>query len=71
MQHEHGAGARNRRYESAANHVRDRRHLPQAHEFFSDVKDDMADMIEIAARRGQILPVKDAYEKACAIESRK
>jgi hypothetical protein len=39
----------------------------EAHEFFMDVKDDMADMIEIAARRGIVLPVKEAYEKACQL----
>ena len=36
-------------------------------EFFEDVRHDMADMIEIAARRGIVLPVKEAYEKACAM----
>jgi murein L,D-transpeptidase YcbB/YkuD len=39
----------------------------EQHEFFFDVRDDMADMIEIAARRGIVLPVKEAYEKACAL----
>lgn len=37
------------------------------HEFFFDVRDDMADMIEIAARRGIVLPVKEAYDRACAM----
>ena len=36
-------------------------------EFFEDVRMDMADMIEIAARRGIVLPVREAYEKACAM----
>jgi hypothetical protein len=39
----------------------------EQHEFFFDVRDEMADMIEIAARRGIVLPVKEAYEKACAM----
>lgn len=37
------------------------------HEFFEDVRMDMADLIEMAARRGIVLPVKEAYEKACAL----
>ena len=36
-----------------------------SHEFFEDVRMDMADMIEMAARRGQVLTVQSAYEKAC------
>lgn len=39
----------------------------EANEFFEDVRQDMADMIEIAARRGQVLTVADAYEKACQL----
>lgn len=34
-------------------------------EFFKDVYNDMADLVEIAARRGQSLSLKDAYDKAC------
>jgi hypothetical protein len=37
------------------------------HEFFEDVRHDMADMVEMAARRGQVLPLQAAYDKACAM----
>lgn len=37
------------------------------HEFFEDVRHDMADMVEMAARRGVILPLQQAYDKACAM----
>jgi DNA-binding transcriptional MerR regulator len=36
-----------------------------ANEFFKDVFLDMADLIEFAAKRGQTLPMKDAYDRAC------
>lgn len=36
----------------------------QANEFFMDVKDDMADLIEMAAKRGQKMSLKQAYDKA-------
>lgn len=35
------------------------------HEFAMDVKDDMADLIEMAHRRGRELSLEEAYEKAC------
>lgn len=34
-------------------------------EFLDDVKDDVADMIELASRRGRELTLDEAYEKAC------
>lgn len=34
-------------------------------EFFSDVVDDMADIMDLAAKRGQKLTLDDAYKKAC------
>jgi len=36
-------------------------------EFFDDVRDDMADLIEAAGRRGQSLSMLDAYKKACML----
>jgi len=36
----------------------------QANEFFYDVKDEMADLMEMAASRGQNLTLKQAYDKA-------
>ncbi len=35
------------------------------HEFAMDVKDDMADLIEMAHRRGRTLSLEEAYDKAC------
>ncbi len=34
-------------------------------EFYRDVSADMADILELAANRGQDLSLKDAYERAC------
>ena len=36
-------------------------------DFFEDVREDMADLMEAAANRGRNLTLKDAYERACAI----
>ena len=36
----------------------------QGEEFFEDVRQDMADLIEVARRRGVALTVKDAYNRA-------
>lgn len=35
------------------------------HEFAMDVKDDMADLIEMAHKRGRELSLEEAYDKAC------
>lgn len=36
-------------------------------EFLSDVRMDMADFIDMASARGQTMTIKEAYDKACAI----
>jgi hypothetical protein len=36
-------------------------------EFINDVRMDMADLLDMAASRGQVLSLEDAYKKACAI----
>jgi hypothetical protein len=36
-------------------------------EFFDDVRDIMADIIEVAARQGSDLPLADAYKRACML----
>jgi len=36
-------------------------------EFFEDVREDMADILEFAARRKIDLPLEQAYERACAL----
>lgn len=36
-------------------------------QFFNDVRDDMADIMEISAKRGVIMTIKQAYDKACQL----
>jgi hypothetical protein len=38
------------------------------HEFFEDVRQVMADLIEVAARQGKVLPIEEAYQKACKLD---
>lgn len=37
------------------------------HEFFEDVRDEMADLMEVAAKRGVILSMDDAYKRAISM----
>jgi hypothetical protein len=37
-------------------------------EFFEDVREDMADLLEVASRRGIDLTLEQAYERACAMQ---
>lgn len=39
----------------------------QGEQYFEDVRDDMADIMEISAKRGHIMTIKEAYTKACQI----
>jgi sulfur carrier protein ThiS len=39
----------------------------QKNEFFSDVRHDMADILEMAAKRGLTLSPEEAYARACAL----
>ena len=36
-------------------------------EFMNDVRNDMADLIDMAAKRGQDMSMQDAYSKACSL----
>jgi len=38
------------------------------HEFFEDVRVTMGDLIDMAGKRGQILTMEDAYQRACQLE---
>ena len=38
-----------------------------SHEFFGTVREDMADIIEVAERQGRALSLKDAYDRACML----
>jgi DNA-binding transcriptional MerR regulator len=40
-----------------------------ANEFFKDVRNDMADLIELAERRGQTLTLKQAYDRAVSMNT--
>jgi hypothetical protein len=37
------------------------------HEFYADVRGDMADLLDLAAKRGQEMTLDEAYKKACAM----
>ena len=39
----------------------------QGHEFFADVQADMADLLEMAANRGQLMTMEQAYDKALTL----
>jgi ribosomal protein S6 len=39
----------------------------KSHEFFDDVALDMADMMDLAANRGQEMTMEEAYERACLL----
>lgn len=39
----------------------------ESHEFFGDVREEMADIIEVAKRRGLSISYEDAYSRACAL----
>lgn len=39
------------------------------HEFFEDVREEMADLMEVAARRGVTVTLEQAYEKAVALNA--
>jgi hypothetical protein len=39
----------------------------QKAEFLGDVRNDMADLIEMASKRGQSMSMEEAYGKACAL----
>jgi hypothetical protein len=36
-----------------------------ANEFFEDLRDEIADLLEVAARRGRKMTIKEAYDRAC------
>jgi hypothetical protein len=40
-----------------------------ANEFFQDVRLEMADFLDIAAKRGQTMTLKQAYDRACSMNS--
>ena len=40
-----------------------------ANEFFEDVRENMADLMEMAANRGEAMNIQTAYDKACRMDS--
>jgi hypothetical protein len=51
----------------SANQTVEQMSLNPAYPYFDDVREEMADLIEVAARRGVALSLEDAYTKAVAI----
>lgn len=39
----------------------------EKHEFFEDVREDMADLMEMSAKRGVVMSMEDAYKKTIAL----
>jgi len=50
--------------QNAANEVQSFAH---SNEFLNDVRGDMADLLDMAASRGQAMTMQEAYDKACAL----
>jgi hypothetical protein len=45
--------------------VREVQNFGKGKDFFADVREDMADILELAARRGLDMTMEQAYERAC------
>lgn len=63
-----------RQRETQERAARDQREVAQqmqafaaAHEFYADVQGQMADLLEMAARRGEVLDIEKAYATACKL----
>lgn len=57
------------RAQGLANRARDDiSKFSEGKEFFDDVREHMADLLEVAARRGISLTAEDAYNRACQLE---
>ena len=50
--------------QSAVNEVNE---FAQGAEFLADVRHDVADLMDLATRQGREMPLKEAYDKACAM----
>jgi len=61
------AAQRERQYQANQEAINEVAQFKQNAEFYADVQNDMADMVEMAERRGYKMPLKEAYEKACAL----
>ena len=54
-------------YEMQANAQQSIAEFSESAEFISDVRNDMADLLDMAASRGQQMSLQEAYNKACAL----
>lgn len=53
-------------YEMNQAAIKEVQDFQQNHEFYADVQNDMADLVEMAEKRGYKMPLQEAYDKACA-----
>ncbi len=56
-----------RNFENNQKMIDEVKQFSAANEFYEDVKKDMADLVDIAANRGDTMSLEDAYNKACAM----
>lgn len=59
--------AQQQQYEMQTNAAQSIEQFSQQAEFLSDVRNDMADLLDMAAARGQEMSLQEAYDKACAL----
>ena len=60
------AAERQRNYEANQKAIEEVTAFKAANEFYTDVQNDMADLVEMAEKRGYVMPLEEAYTKACA-----
>jgi hypothetical protein len=58
---------RAKQFQENQNAINEVMSFKQEHEFYADVQNDMADMVELAEKRGIKMPLQEAYDKACAL----
>jgi hypothetical protein len=58
---------RQRNYDANQKAISEVTTFKAANEFYTDVQNDMADMVEMAEKRGITMPLQEAYDKACAL----
>jgi hypothetical protein len=58
---------RERNYNANQKAVTEVTQFRDTNEFYNDVQNDMADMVEMAEKRGIEMPLQEAYNKACAL----
>jgi len=54
-------------FQANQNAINEVMQFKQNNDFYDDVKNDMADMVELAEKRGVKMSLQEAYDKACAL----